>query len=189
MNPLTRPDARDYMGLPYEERDWHKLIGGEARGLRIGLLAEVGYGTKPQPAVKAAIAAAAKLFEAAGALVEPVRPFLTEAMIMGLNTVFQARAYADFERMPPERQARVLPFIAQWCSNAKGYTAADAMRGLGQVFAMREAAVFATEPYDVLLSPTSPITAYDAEEACPGNDTTRAIDHLCFTAPDRKSVV
>src|SRR3546814_16998360 len=114
MNPLTRPDARDYMGLPYEERDWHKLIGGEARGLRIGLLAEIGHGTRPQPAVKAAIAAAAKLFEAAGAKVEPVQPFLTAAMVMGLNTLFQARAYAAFERMPPGRQAHGIPFIAQW---------------------------------------------------------------------------
>lgn len=183
MNQLTKPDARDYMGLPYEERDWHKLLGGEARGLRIGLLADIGYGTKPQPAVKAAIAAAAKLFAAAGARVEPVKPFITEAMVMGLNTVFQARAWADFETMPPERQAKVIPFIAQWCSNAKERSAADAMRGLAQVFAMREAAVNATQPYDFLLSPTSPITAYDAEEACPGNDPATAMNHLCFTAP------
>jgi aspartyl-tRNA(Asn)/glutamyl-tRNA(Gln) amidotransferase subunit A len=183
MNELTRPDARDYMGLPYEERDWHKLLGGEARGLRIGLLPEIGYGTKPQPTVRAALEAAAKLFEAQGAKVEPVKPFLTEPMIMGLNTIFQARAWADFEKMPPERQAKVLPFIAQWCSNARERSAADAMRGLAQVFAMREAAVSATQPYDFLLSPTSPITAYDAEEACPGNDTATAMNHLCFTAP------
>ncbi len=183
MNHLARPDARDWMALPPQERDWHKDLGGEARGLRIGLLPEIGYGTKPQPAVKAAVESAAKLFEAAGARVEPVQPFVTEAMILGLNTVFQARAWADFEKMPAERQKKVLPFIAEWCSGAKARSAADAMRGLAQVFAMREAAVFATEPYDFLLCPTSPITAYDAEEACPGNDPATAMNHLCFTAP------
>lgn len=183
MNHLTLPDARDWMCLPYEERDYVKSLGAEVRGLRIGLLAEIGYGTKPQPAVKAAVEQAAKLFEAAGARVEPVKPFVTEAMIMGLNTVFQARAYADFELMPPERKAKLLPFIAQWCQGAKTRSAAEAMRALAQVFAMREAAVNATQPYDFLIAPTSPITAYDAEEACPGNNLAMAMNHLCFTSP------
>lgn len=183
MNHITRPDARDWMSLPHEERDYLNTLGSEVRGLRIGLLLDIGYGTKPQPAVTAAVRDAAKLLEAAGARVEPVKPFLTEAMVQGLNTVFQARAWADFELMPPERQAKVLPFIAAWCRGAKTLSAADAMRGLGQVFAMREAAVFATEPYDFLIAPTSPITAYDAEEACPGNDIAAAVNHLCFTAP------
>lgn len=183
MNHLTLPDARDWMCLPYEERDYVNALGSEVRGLRIGLLAEIGYGTRPQPAVKAAVENAARLFAAAGAKVEPVKPFVTEAMIQGLNTVFQARAYADFELMSAERKAKVLPFLARWCEGAKNRTAAEAMRALAQVFAMREAAVNATQPYDFLIAPTSPITAYDAEQACPGDDPATAINHLCFTAP------
>ncbi|WP_300302122.1 amidase [Ferrovibrio sp.] len=183
MNHLTRPDARDYMALPYEDLDYPKLLDGEAKGKRIGLLLEIGHGTKPQPAVREAVERAAKLFAAAGAHVEPVKPFMTAAMAKGLDAVFQARAWADFELMAPERQAKVLPFIASWCRGAAKLSAADAMRGLAQVFALREAAVAATQPYDFLLSPTSPITAYAAEEACPGNDPEHPFDHICFTAP------
>jgi Asp-tRNA(Asn)/Glu-tRNA(Gln) amidotransferase A subunit family amidase len=183
MNALTQPDARDYMCLPYEERDYPKLLDGEAKGKRIGLLLDIGTGTPAQPAVRAAVERAAKLFAGAGAHVEPMKPFVSEAMVDGLDTVFRARAWADFERMTPERQQKVLPFIADWCRGAAGFSAAQAMRGLAQVFALREAAVAATEPYDFLLSPTSPITAYAAEEACPGNDPVRPFGHICFTAP------
>jgi hypothetical protein len=48
---------------------------------------------------------------------------------------------------------------------------------------MRERAVAATEPYDFLIAPTSPITAYNAEEATPGNDPDRPFEHIAFTVP------
>lgn len=183
MNHLTRPDARDYMALPYQDTDYPKLLDGEAKGKRIGLLLDIGHGMKPQPAVRDAIERAAGLFAAAGAHVEVVKPFVTAAMMNGLDTMFRSRAWADFELLPAERQARALPFLAEWCRGAARFTAAEAMRALGQVFALREATVMATEPYDFLLTPTSPITAYAAEEACPGNDPERPFDHICFTAP------
>jgi aspartyl-tRNA(Asn)/glutamyl-tRNA(Gln) amidotransferase subunit A len=37
--------------------------------------------------------------------------------------------------------------------------------------------------HDFLISPTSPITAYAAEEATPGNDPQRPFEHIAFTAP------
>lgn len=108
-------------------------------------------------------------------------------MADGLNTFFQARAYSDFAAMSPERQAKVLPYIATWCGMAANYTAVDAMRALGQVFALREATVAATLPFDYVISPTSPITAYDAEEAAPGNDPQFKSEHIRFTAPFNQS--
>jgi aspartyl-tRNA(Asn)/glutamyl-tRNA(Gln) amidotransferase subunit A len=49
--------------------------------------------------------------------------------------------------------------------------------------ALREKTVAAIQGYDFLLSPTSPITAYGAEEATPGDDPKRPFEHLGFTAP------
>lgn len=183
MNHLTLPDGRDYMSLPYLEQDYPMLLDGEVKGLKIGLLLDAGIGTQVQPAVRKAVEAAAKLFEAAGAHVEMLKPFMTQEMADGLNTFFQSRAYTDFSAMSPERQAKVLPYIAKWCGMAANYTAVDAMRGLGAVFSLREATVAATLPYDYVLSPTSPITAYAAEEAAPGNDPQYKSEHIRFTAP------
>src|SRR5205085_2837989 len=52
-----------------------------------------------------------------------------------------------------------------------------------QVMAMREAAIAATQPYDYVLSPTSPILAYEASLAAPGNDPRNALPHIAFTVP------
>lgn len=183
LNHLAKPDPRDYMALPYDDRDWARSLDGEAKGLRIGLLLDIGYGSAPQPAVRAAVLAAAKLFERHGAEIVPMQPFLNEAMVLGLNTVFQARALADFELMKPEQQGKLLHFIADWCRAGAGITGAQAMRGLNQVMLMRDAACTACQPFDLVLAPTSPITAYKAEEAAPGNDVNRPFDHICFTAP------
>jgi aspartyl-tRNA(Asn)/glutamyl-tRNA(Gln) amidotransferase subunit A len=127
--------------------------------------------------------AAAKAFERAGAAVEPVAPFLDEEIAAGLDGFFQARLLAEFQLLPPERQEKVLPFIVAWCRRAETLSAADAARNLSLIMLMREKAVAATEPYDFLIAPTSPITAYAAEEATPGDDPAHPFEHISFTAP------
>src|SRR5712671_484207 len=76
MTALTEPDARDYMALPHQEIDWSGLLQGDAqsdlKGKKLGLLLDIGIGLAPQPAVHAAITAAAKAFERSGAVIELV---------------------------------------------------------------------------------------------------------------------
>jgi aspartyl-tRNA(Asn)/glutamyl-tRNA(Gln) amidotransferase subunit A len=187
MTALTKPDARDYMALPYQEIDWPGALQGDAgadlKGKKLGLLLDIGSGLAPQPAVRAAVTDAAKVFERAGAAVEPVAPFLNGEIAAGLDGFFQARLLAEFQLLPPERQEKVLPFIVAWCRRAETLSAADAARNLSLIMLMREKAVAATAPYDFLIAPTSPITAYAAEEATPGNDPVHPFEHISFTAP------
>jgi aspartyl-tRNA(Asn)/glutamyl-tRNA(Gln) amidotransferase subunit A len=183
MNVLTKPDPRDYMALAYDARDWLAALGGEVRGKKLGLLTEIGVGIKPQPAVRAAIETAAKAFQGAGAIVEPVEPFVTAEMLDGLDLFFQSRLWAEIERLSPERQAKILSFILTWSRRAQDRSAVDAMRALGQIMLMREKAVGAVQGYDFLISPTSPITAYGADEPAPGSDPSRPFEHIVFTAP------
>jgi len=187
MTALTKPDARDYMALPYQEIDWPGALQGDAetelKGKKLGLLLDIGIGLALAPAVRAAVTAAAKAFERAGAAVEPVAPFLNAEIAAGLDGFFQARLLAEFQLLLPERQAKVLPFIAAWCRRAEKTSAVDAARNLSLIMLMREKAVAATEPYDFLIAPTSPITAYAAEEATPGDDPAHPFEHIAFTAP------
>src|SRR5712671_3246101 len=183
METLTKPDPRDFMALPYQEIDWSNLSACDLKGKRIGLLLDIGIGLKPQPEVRAAVEAAARAFEHAGAVVEAVAPFLTEEVATGIDGFFQARLLAEFQLLPLERQAKVLPFIVTWCRRAEKLSAVDAALNLALLMQMREKAVAATEPYDFLISPTSPITAYTAEEAAPGNDPFKPFEHIGFTVP------
>jgi aspartyl-tRNA(Asn)/glutamyl-tRNA(Gln) amidotransferase subunit A len=182
MNVLSRPDARDFMALPPQEIDFS--VEKNVRGVRIALLADMGVGLNVQPEVRAAVEAAATALAGAGCAVESVRSFLTEEMLDGMCRFFEARSYNDMMQLAPARRARVLPFIAEWCSwRAARFTGADVMQAYSQVMAMREAAVAAIAPYDFILSPTSPILAYEAELAAPGNDAHDALPHIAFTVP------
>ena len=183
MSALSKPDARDFMALPHQEIDWTASLAGDLNGRKFGLMLDAGVGLKPQPAVRQAIERAAETFARAGAVVETVAPFFTQDMLKGLDRFFQARLLAEYELLPPDRKAKVLPFIAAWCRRAEGLSAVDALRALGQVFLMREKAVAAIQNHDFLLSPTSPITAYAVDEATPGNDPEKPFEHIGFTAP------
>ncbi|MBS0540859.1 MAG: amidase, partial [Proteobacteria bacterium] len=73
MAELSKPDWRDFMNLPPAAIDW--AAGPlDPKGLKIGLHLDAGSGLPVDPEVKAAIEAAAKLFEKAGAHIEPVKP-------------------------------------------------------------------------------------------------------------------
>jgi aspartyl-tRNA(Asn)/glutamyl-tRNA(Gln) amidotransferase subunit A len=183
LDVLARPDARDFTCLPREERDFARDLDAlEPRGVRIGWLADMGAGLAVQPAVRAAAEAAARALENVGCTVEPMRSFLTEEMLDGMCRFFEARSYNDLMELPASKRGRVLPFIAEWCTwRAAAFSGRDVMRAYSLVMEMREAAVAAAAAYDFILSPTSPILAYEAELPAPGNDPRNALPHIAFT--------
>ncbi|HYM31475.1 MAG TPA: amidase [Candidatus Cybelea sp.] len=180
MSVLSQPDARDHMSLPYQNFDWLDLER-EVKGLKIGLWLDAGLGLAVEPDVKDAIESAAKLFEQAGATVQPMRPFLNKPMLDGLDNFWRARAWGDLSLLTEERRAKVLPFIRGWAEHAKTLSGADVFRGFSQIMVMREAAVRACEPYDYVISPTAPMPAFPAELPAPTNDFMRPFEHIGFT--------
>lgn len=185
MNWLSLPDPRDFMSLPYRSIDFTAPLEAiDLRKLKIGFLPDMRAGLPVHVEVRAAAEAAAKALAAGGAEVLEMKSFLVPEMLEGMSCFFEARSYNDFVQLPPERQKKVLPFIAEWCTwRAKAFTGRDVMQAYGQVMAMREAAVVACEPYDYVLSPVSPILPYEAELPCPGNDPHDALPHIAFTVP------
>ena len=117
MRELCKPDRRDYMSLPPADIDWDDLQLDIA-GLRIGLMTDAGCGTPVAPEVKAAVKAAAILFENTGAMIEPVEPFLTRDMLDGLDIFWRTRFLADTNHLTPEVYAKILPYIREWGEGA-----------------------------------------------------------------------
>ncbi len=185
MNVLSKPDARDHMSLPFEEFDFLKGIEKrDLKNLKIGFLPDMKVGLPVHAEVAAAAAAAAKALAAAGAIVEPVAPFLTEELLDGMCRFFEARSYNDYCLLPPAKQAKVLPFIAEWSTwRAQNFTGREVMAAYNAYVMIREATVRACQPYDFVLSPTSPILPYEAELPAPGNDPHNAMPHIAFTVP------
>jgi len=185
MNVLSRPDARDFMSLPYEPGDFSaELDRIDVRKLRIGYLPDMKIGLPVHPEVRAAAQDAARALEAAGAKVEDMKSFLTEELLDGMARFFEARSYYDFVQLSAEKQAKVLPFIAEWCTwRAKNFTGRDVFAAYTSYVTLREVTLNACQPYDFVVSPTSPILPYEAELACPGNDPHNALPHIAFTVP------
>jgi Asp-tRNA(Asn)/Glu-tRNA(Gln) amidotransferase A subunit family amidase len=180
MATLSLPDTRDYSRLKYEKLEW-AVEPAPVIGFKLGLLLEAGCGAKPTPEVRAAVERAARDFEAAGAHVEPLRPFLTQEMLDGLDRFWRARALNEIGRLPAERRALVLPFIREWAESAGGLSGVEVFRGFDQIPGMRKAAVAATHRFDFVLSPTAPMTAFPAEWASPSQDPLRPFPHIGFT--------
>jgi Asp-tRNA(Asn)/Glu-tRNA(Gln) amidotransferase A subunit family amidase len=180
MASLSQPDARDYESLPPQALDW-RIAPAALRGLKIGLMLEAGCGDRPSPQVGSAVERAARDFAAAGAIVEPLAPFLTQDMLDGLDRFWRMRQLVELKRAPPERRAKTLSFIRVWAETAEGVGGEALFHDFSQMREMAKAATAATLPYDFVLSPTAPITTYPAEMAMPSGDPLNPFAHIGFT--------
>jgi aspartyl-tRNA(Asn)/glutamyl-tRNA(Gln) amidotransferase subunit A len=179
---ISKSDARDHMSLPPADIDW--MAGPlEPKGLRIGLQIDAGSGLPVGPEVKDAVEAAAKLFADAGAKVEPLDGFLSPEMLHLQDLFWRVRSWVDFSALSHARQASVLPFIADWCRGGADVSGTLVIHSLNNYMAIRAATVRATQPFDFVLSPTSPVPTYPAEWETPTNDVKRPLEHISFTMP------
>ncbi|MEJ7685512.1 MAG: amidase [Variovorax sp.] len=185
MQALARPDARDSMSLPAQNIAWtaFEVDAAHLRGLRIGLLLDAGCGLPVEPQIAAAVAHAARLFEQAGAIVEPMQPFMSQAMLDGMDHAWRTRSLVDMNALPAARRAKVLPYIRAWADSAAGFSGEQVFRAFSQFHATRIAAVAACAPFDYVLSPTAPNSPAAAESPSPTNDPLRPLEHIGFTVP------
>ncbi|HEY2873672.1 MAG TPA: amidase [Reyranella sp.] len=182
LGELSKPDFRDHMSLPPANIDW-SAGPLEPKGLKIALYLDAGSGLPVEAETKAAIEAAAKLFAAAGAKVETLEGFLSPEMLHLQDLFWRVRSWVDFSALSHARQASVLPFIADWCRGGADVSGAMVIKGVSNYMAIRAAATRATQPFDYVLSPTSPVPTYPAGWETPTNDVNRPLEHISFTMP------
>ena len=185
MQVLSKPDARDSMSLPFQSITWDQFDQGAGflKGLKIGLLMEAGCGLPVEPEVQNAVLRAAQLFEQAGATVESMKPFMTQTMLEGLDHFWRMRSHLDLAALPPDRKARVLPYILQWADSAAEFTGEQVYFAASQSHATRLASVNACRSFDYIISPTAPMPAFAAELPSPTNDPLHGLEHIGFTVP------
>ena len=185
MQVLSLPDARDSMSLPYQPIAWGEYDQGvqRLRGLRLGLLLDAGCGLPVEDEVRAAVEHAARLFEQAGAQVSLMQPFMTQAMLDGMDHFWRMRSYTDLQALPEAQRAKVLPYIRAWAESAAGMTGTQVFQASQQFHTTRVATVKACSGFDYVLSPVAPRPAFAAELPSPTNDPLRPLEHIGFTVP------
>ena len=185
MQVLSQPDARDSMSLPAQDIAWSAFDQGvqRLRGLRLGLLLDAGCGLPVEAEVRAAVEHAARLFEQAGAQVSLMQPFMTQAMLDGMDHFWRMRSYTDLQALPEAQRAKVLPYIRAWAESAAGMTGTQVFQASQQFHTTRVTTVKACSGFDYVLSPVAPMPAFAAELPSPTNDPLRPLEHIGFTVP------
>lgn len=185
MQVLSRPDPRDSMALPPQAIDWSVVWRQEKplKGLRLGLHLDAGCGLPTDSAIRAAVEHAAHLFEAQGAIVTLMAPFMTPDLLSGLDHFWRMRSMLDIDALTDEARASVLPVIREWAESARSMSGPDVFRAFGATHATRVVTQQALQGFDYVLSPTSPVGPALFDWASPTNDPLRGLEHIGFTVP------
>jgi aspartyl-tRNA(Asn)/glutamyl-tRNA(Gln) amidotransferase subunit A len=182
MATLSRPDWRDGTSLPPNDINWMNL-DINVKGLKIGLMLDAGCGLPLDEEVRDAVLSAAKLFEAAGAIVIPVEPVLTLEMLDGLDDFWRAKFWGDMAALNADRRAAILPYIHEWAQKGADISGSRAVFGFNQTMEMRKACGRLMQFVDAVISPVNPIVSYPADWASPTNDPELPFEHIAFTVP------
>lgn len=162
MQVIARPDVQDYSSLPAQGIDW-RALERSPKGLRIGLWMDPATDWTVDLEVQAAVLQAAELFRSAGATVAPVTDWTTPEMRLGMAHYFTMRCRVDLAAMPPERAARAASYIHHAADYAANLSPEDTFRAFTRLQQLRAATVDATQAFDFVLSPVSPVLPFAAE--------------------------
>jgi len=160
---ISRPDARDYTSLPWDDRDYLDRIDAGVRGLSIGLLTDIGFGLRAHPEILSLIEAAAGIFASLGARVTPMPPIFDADPEPDFDHMVQAYGWSDFSTLAPDRQALVLPEIAAWCRRGERVSADDMIRASAGIRHTRQRVIARCAAFDYVISPTMSTEAFAAE--------------------------
>lgn len=186
MSVISRPDSRDFMNLPPENRDYTRGLDGlNVRGLNIAIMTASLAGLPAEPPVVAAAETAARALADAGATVSPLGSVMDADMLDAMNQFFEARSYNDIASLSEAARARILPYIVTWATwRAASFSGRDLMAAFLRVQAMREQVVRLTHAFDFVIAPVAPIASYPADWHSPTNDPRAgALAHIPFTLP------
>jgi aspartyl-tRNA(Asn)/glutamyl-tRNA(Gln) amidotransferase subunit A len=160
---ISRPDSRDYTSLPWDDRDYLDGIDAGVRGLSIGLLTDMGFGLPAHPEIRSLVEAAAGVLASLGAVVTPMAPVFEADPEPDFDHLVQAYGWSDFSTLPEERQALVLPAIAEWCRGGARVSAADMIRASAGIRDTRRRVIARCAAYDYVISPTMATEAFPAD--------------------------
>lgn len=182
MDVLTQSDARDWSALPPPLASFRHGLGDGIRGLRVAYSPTLGY-VDVEADVRVVVDRAVQELEHLGAVVEQVDPGFTDP-VEAFHALWFAGAAKSVEQFPRERWAELDPGLHEVVVegsrlNASQYIEATTVRTtLGVVMGRFH------QYYDVLVTPTLPLTAFAAGHEVPvGSASQRWTNWTPFTYP------
>ena len=160
MNVIAQPDARDWFALPADRRDYLEGLDGGVRGWRIAYSANLGY-ADVDPEVAALVRQAAMRFVDLGAQVEDVDPD-----VAGADEIFRRHWYSGaaylVRNFTPEQKQVMDPGLVDVAEQGAQIAMLELMDAVQKRGALGIRMNQFHERYDLLLTPTLPLAAFEA---------------------------
>jgi len=174
LNVLARPDARDWTSLQPDARDYMAGLEDGVRGLRMAWSPTLGYARNVNSEVAAACARAARRLAELGAHVEAVDPGIEDPLEITCGLWFLG-AWTLWNTLSSEQQALTDPDFAAESRLGSGLSALEV-----QQLHMRRGALGShlrqfMQRFDVLITPTVAVPAFEARPAGHGAMTSAAL--------------
>lgn len=160
MNVLSGADPRDWSALPPTQEDYLDRLEDGVEGLRIAVSPDLGY-AQLDVEVAAAFAKATNVFTGLGARVEEVEPpFASPAECFRVH--WYAGAAALVARMNDDERAMLDPGLVEIAAEGATLTMADYLQAMTERAALGERMGRFHREWDLLLTPSLPIPAFEA---------------------------
>ncbi|WPO73594.1 amidase [Streptomyces sp. KN37] len=183
MEVITGPDPRDWSQLGAVAGSFRAGLDGGVRGLRVAYSPSLGGQVAVRPAVAAAVRRAVESLAAQGAYVEEADPDFSEP-VEAFHTLWFSGAARVVQQLAPDRRELLDPGLREICGQGARYSALDYLAAVDvRVDLGRRMGRFHSA-YDLLVTPTLPITAFEAGAEVPkGSGHRRWTGWTPFTYP------
>ncbi|UCD77202.1 MAG: amidase [Desulfobacterales bacterium] len=179
LNTLVRPDRRDYWALPPTRVNFYDNLTRDLKGLRIGMLLDIGFGPSVSEEVSRAVECATILFEEANAAVEPISLTFNFDPMEVIERFFMVRTYLEYNAFTEEQKHNALPYIRQWSTGAEEVSGVELMAAIATIEQIKGILMEAFNKFDYILSPVMPMVGFAADALGPNPD--KPIAHIGFT--------
>lgn len=182
MNVLTEADPRDPAAAPRRGVDYLAQLGGGIKGLRVAYSATLGY-VDVNREVADAVARAVAVFQDLGATVTETDPGFADPLA-AFGHLFYGGAANAIRDIGTKRRALMDPQLVKVAEKAAQRSMLDYLGATTERQALCERMALFHERYDLLLTPTLPITAFAAGREVPEDwPSTRWPTWTPFTYP------
>lgn len=162
---IAEPDERDWHALPYANQDYRIGLEQSIRGLKIAFSPDLGYVSVDQE-VSSLVKKAVQVFIDLGADVVEIDPGFPDPWDCFTKTWFSGAAYLA-QSLQQQQRDLLDPGLRQIVEEGESFTLMDYMHAQHERAALGERMKRFHQDYDLLLTPTLPITAFAAGQEVP----------------------
>ncbi|MEV1020753.1 amidase [Streptomyces sp. NPDC050264] len=183
MDVISGPDPRDWSGLGPAADSFRDGLRGGVRGLRVAYSPSLGGQVAVRPGVAARVRAAVTRLAELGAYVEEVDPDFTDP-VEAFHVLWFSGAARVVQHLSPAQRQLLDPGLREICEQGARYSALDYLAAVDTRMALGRRMGQFHSTYDVLLTPSLPITAFEAGVEVPrGSGLRRWTGWTPFTYP------